>query len=450
MKSRISLYTFLSFSLIFLCLMVSREFSSSNDDISFPRQLERFDTTLEYLFFRYNSWSGRLAIDLILPFVLKTNVWVWKIANSLAALMLLSGIWILSDLQKHCSNLRNQILLPFLLLFLLFISKGDVLEWGMFWATGSMNYLWPTAGLCLALIPFNRMLAGEAVPSFHWGLILLPGIYACYQEQAGLILISYAGFCLAAYFILYRKISYLGIFVWAVFLGNFLVLIAAPGNSLRIAEEIVKFYPQFNTISLVEKIRLGANYTLLNHYLYESVKQFLLIPLLTLFIVAKSRQSKAILAISLFCLGYTLICIVFARGLEGEFSTILNLDIYGTISEDTAATPIHLYYLPLALGLITLLLLPITWATTFGITTQFFRLFLFYFASLFSSFLISFSPTVYASGYRVFFVPDMMIIIVTLLLLRESLDHFDIHPRLFKFGYGLISLFGIIKILKLL
>lgn len=450
MNSRTSIYTILSFSILLLLLMSGREFSTSNDDASFPKQLERFDTALDYLLFRYNAWSGRLGIDLILPFILKSNVWFWRVANSIAATALLIGIWVLSDLQKHSTTPRRQLALPFLLLFLIFLSKGDVLEWGMFWATGSMNYLWPAAGLCLALIPYNRLLAGKIPPSYHWGLILLPGIYACYQEQTGLILITYSGFCLAIHYITERNIQYTSLTIWLIFFVNFLVLISAPGNGLRMSEEIIKYYPQFNDISFIEKAKLGINYTLLNHYFYESAKQFVLVPLLTLFLIIRSRQSNAILSLGIFSLSYTLICIVFARGLEGDFSTMLNLDIYGTISEDTAAREIQLYYLPMFLGLLSLLLLPVIWTILFGLSTSFIRLFLFYFASLFSSFLISFSPTVYASGYRVFFIPDIMIIIVTLSLLVESLHHYESHSRLFNLSYAFISLFGLIKIIKLI
>lgn len=450
MKKRNYTYILLSCLAVLLWLMSGREFTTSNDDASFPKQLEMFDSALEYLLFRYNSWSGRLAIDLVLPFVLKTNIWFWRIANTIVCTLLMSGIWILADMGKHSTAKRKQWFLSLFLFFLFFISKGEVLEWGLFWATGSMNYLWPAAGLILALIPYNQLLKGLTPKTSHWVLILLPGIYSCYQEQTGLILITFSSFCMVTYFIAHKRFPFLAFCVWLIFFINFIVLISAPGNVMRMNEEILKFYPHFNAIPILEKIKLGTNYTLLNHFLYESAKQFVIIPILTFYLVVQRKASKPIIILSLFALSYTVICILFARGLEGDFAIILNLDIYGTISEHTASKPLNIHITPIIIGLMTFLCLPIIWFSMYKFELPFLRLSLFYFASIFSSFILSFSPTMYASGYRIFFVPDIMMIIVILLLLIESLKHINKNKTFFTVFYLIISGMGLSKIINLL
>ncbi len=214
--------------------------------------------------------------------------------------------------------------------------------------------------------------------------------------------------------------------------------------------ETLRFYPNFDDLSLLSKAILGANYTLLNHFLYESAKQFVIIPILTFYIVVQRKASKPTLLLSLFALSYTFVCILFVRGLGGDFAPFLNLDIYGTLSQHTASKSLHLHMLPIILGLITLFSLPLAWLSCVPFDYRFIRLSLCYYGGIFSSFILSFSPTIYASGYRVFFIPDMMMIIVILLLFMESLQHADKHKKSFTLAYLIISVMGVSKVLNLL
>lgn len=444
------LYILLSISTLSLLLMSGRQFFPTHDDTLFPKLLAQFDSTVDYLLFRYKAWSGRVLIDLLLPYVLKSDVWLWRILNAIAITFLLSGIWVLGDLGRKTTSIKEQWLLAFSVVFLFFMSKGDVLEWGVFWATGSMNYLWPTACLFGALIPYCNLISGKKTSNLMWFFTILPGIYASYQEQTALILITFALLCLVFHYFHHGRFSIPGALILVLFASNFFLLITAPGNVARLEHEVVKFYPNFHNVSLIEKIKLGINYTLLNHFFYESVKHFFIIPILTVFLAYKEKVAIARKIPILFSLLYIAVCLLFARGLEGEFGAILNLDLYGTISENTATKEISLHLLPIFLGILALMAIPIGWLAIFSLTPTCFKLILFYFAGICSSFVLSFSPTMYASGYRIFFVPEMMMLVVVFILLSQVLKFIQLEGNFFLGTYLFFAVYGTTKIAKLI
>lgn len=451
--SRKTLFYVLSLSLLLLLailLLRHRSFMTSHDDVSFPQQLAMFHSPLKYLAYRYTNWSGRLAIDLVLPYVLGANVWLWRILNAMAFPLLFAGIWLVTDAGKTVTSARTYWSFAFFLLFAFFLCNGDVLKWAIFWASGSMNYFWPATCLCLALIPFSRLLDGHSTGHVGWLLIIPPGCFACYLEQTALILVSFAAISVAVYSYQQRKIYAPGLFVTVFFTANLLVLLLAQGNTERFIHESVKYYPHFAEIPWTQKSILGANYTLFNHFFYESVKQFILLPTLTVFLVFSNNCRTKAKFFASFSLAYTSLCILFARGLKGNLPALLNLNIYGTITETTAHLPITLHVMPLIIGLAVLLMLPCAWLSLPCPRTTITKALLFYLAGLFSSFILSFSPTIFASGYRIFFVPDMMILITAFILLTIFLDHFQANNRYISILLIIISFFGGIKIVSLL
>lgn len=335
------------------------------------------------------------------------------------------------------------------ILFLTFLLKKGVLEYGMFWATGSMNYLWPTACLCIALIPFSRLLIGENVRIRWWWMASPALVYGSFQEQTSLVLVCFSLVALASYRVTQKKYSVPGVMLAVLAIVGLLLLFLAPGNFVRMEAETVRHYPDFNLMPLLQKAYNGANYTLLNHWFYDSVKPFLTIVILTCYFGFKKSTSHVVKAASLIPLCYILICMLFTRVLGGEFAQLLNLDIYDATNGELGKQIIELNFLPVFIGCLVLLLIPGVWVCTFERTETLTKLLLFYCAGIFSSFILSFCPTIFASGYRVFFVPDIMMIIVALLLFTESLDYLDLKNKIFVGSYCLLAISGCSKIIRL-
>lgn len=427
--------------------MATKGFLASHDDSWFPTKYATFVSMYDWLYFRYHSWSGRLAIETILPLVLKANVWVWRLLNIAAFITMAMGIYFLGGAGEKQIPAKKHWLACVSIVILVFVVEKKVLEFGMFWATGSMNYLWPTACLCVALVPYSQLLRGQAFPNAIWALIAVPLVYASYQEQTALILLCFVSVTVVFLYLRDRYISVPGIVFAAVVAINFYLLISAPGNYIRMEVEIVKFYPDFNTVSIMQKIYAGVNYTVLNHWLLDSVKPFLVISVLTCYLTYKKTVSRVALVCVYFPLFYIVFCIICSRGLGGDFGQLLNLDIYGTVESLTGTKTFDLKMLPVVLGGMTMLLIPLSWIFLFEEKETLLGIVLFYFAAVFASLIISFSPTMFASGYRVFFVPDMMMIIVAFTLFRESLDFIEPTNKIFILGYSLLALDAVSNII---
>ncbi len=445
-----NLLIFLIYIIVIILVMKGKGFLSTHDDAWFPSNYSRFHSLIDWLTYRYNTWSGRLAIEMVLPYVLKANVWGWRFLNVGAFLIMTFCIFSLGGGHGKLQTPKKQWLVWMFILFMVFVTKRGVLEPAMFWATGSMNYLWPTACLCAALIPFSHLLEGRNAPIWIWFVILLPAIYASYQEQTALILTSFSVFSLVVYRVTAKRISIPGLILAGVMIFNLIILVSAPGNFVRMEMEVLKFFPDFNSMRILQKAYYGANYTLLNHWLYDSVRPFLIITLLTCYLGFRKSTSKVVRTATCCPLLYILFCIIFTEVLGREFAQILNLNIYGTIESLTGTKTFDLNFIPVVTGISIMLLIPTIWFWLFRNSETLVKLILFYFAGICSSFIISFSPTMFASGFRVFFVPDMMMIIVGCILFVESLDYLDLKNKLFVFCYCLLSFTGVSKIIQLI
>lgn len=430
--------------------MYSRGFQTSHDDVWFPRQYAKADSLLDWVLYRYNTWSGRIAIELVLPNILKANVWIWRILNTAFFLFLSAAIVLLGTNNRKPPTRTKEQLVGGSVLILLLIIKREVFEDGIFWATGSMNYLWPAASLCLTLIPFSYLFSGKDIPYGIWGLVFPFSIYAAYQEQTAPILVCYGLAALLFYRWRYHRLSTPGMIFAVISLINFCLLVFAPGNGLRMQQEIAHHYPQFTTISMSFKVLHGINYTLLNHWLYDSGKTFFVLVCLT-FYLAKTRAKSKVLDYSLYlALVYVLLSLVLELGPGGDWAHFFNYDIYDYAAKKSGEISFGINPIPFVTGLLILFLLPVAWYGSLGFSALFVRITLFYIAGLLSSLVIGISPTIFASSYRIFFIPDIMLVIVTTMLFAEALQHLDIRKKSFVFGYGVLTATGLSAFIHLL
>ncbi|MDE7314850.1 MAG: hypothetical protein K2N11_04025, partial [Mucispirillum sp.] len=73
-------------------------------------------------------------------------------------------------------------------------------------------------------------------------------------------------------------------------------------------------------------------------------------------------------------------------------------------------------------------------------------LLLFFAAALMSAFILSFSPTVYASGSRIWFIPYTMYIIGIGILFTETLNYINIKSKKFMVIFALYFIVGIVDV----
>lgn len=83
---------YLAYFLVVVLTMKDRGFLTVHDDVWFPGHYARYDSLSDWLVYRYNTWSGRLAIEVVLPYVLGANVWIWKVLNITAFFLMSFGV----------------------------------------------------------------------------------------------------------------------------------------------------------------------------------------------------------------------------------------------------------------------------------------------------------------------------------------------------------------------
>lgn len=435
-----------------LCIMAGLEFRTTGDDVWFPQVASSFSWPTEWVSHRYLSWSGRIPIEALLPFFLSQNIWLWRLINTGAFLLLVAALY------RHGSIYRSEYraglhfwLYWFFVLISIFLVNRYVLEQGMLWATGSINYLWPSACLLVALVPFTRIAGGErAVKPVEIACSALALCYASFHEQTAIVLVCFMMITQILYFYKAREINPACLFLSLMAIINSVLLFAAPGNAIRYVKEIERFYPDFDTLTITEKLYEGLNYTILNHWLYDSYKPFLIIILLTLYLVTWSGHTRWVRYLAAVPLFYLVICLLAARVFGDSYGALLNLNIYetqGSLSIMAGTLDYAISPLPIATGVLVLLLPPLMW---FHLKDPIRRvlLVLFYGASLCSSLAMSFVPTVYASGYRIFFLSDMLMVMVGLMLLDMVLDSMKTMPKWFTLCYVVFAAMALTEILE--
>ena len=419
--------------------------TTHGDDVKFPLHYQRFATLADYIVHRYITWTGRVTIEAVVPNVLIAGVWVWRFLNLSAFFLLLGGILGLSHTTRDLPANR-QCLALLGIVFLIFTNHWAILHGGMFWATGSMNYLWPAACLCLVLIPVSALLQNVKISRQNWLLIIPAAMYGGYQEQASLIMVCFTMMTVLYSRFRFGKWNLGGMTVMFLLFVNLLVLLSAPGNILRYEQEIQTFFPAFNDVSLIEKIIQGVSYTVVHNWISESPNTVFAIALLNLYLCFQKTKSRIYRIFALLPLIYIFMVICLIKLVGDNYLNYFNMASYDrpTLLREKMYPQINL--LPVIAGTLVMFMIASIWPLIFGKTELLFRLVLFYGAAVFSSFIITFSPTIFASGYRIFFIPNIMMTVVAYILFAETLKSIKRNDPFLILSFTSLTLFGSWKI----
>jgi hypothetical protein len=367
------------------------------DDVFFSAALDH-QSLYEYLRFRYHHWTGRLPIEAALVLVIN-RMWLWRMLNCLMLLLLCYGVG--KSAFARSQGLPGAVACTFVLLILV---TPRVLWEGGWWVTGSFNYLWPAALGAYGALPFmDRSPRGALRYSSH----LVAAGLAAYNEQVGLVLI-----CLLPWLLIAAK-SRRTEFLWkiaiVVFVAlNWTIAVTAPGVHHRFVLEH-RWFANFDALAWHEKANLGLGL----------VKQGILDPgnLLVVLLAATtvppllastaSRFAKATILLGLTYIGCGFLVVHIA-----PTSRWASAYLVSSISGQNAAYPKA--YLAMAVSQFAIACLATAVALAFRQSPRK-MLFIAWalLVALASIAVLGWSPTVYASGSRVFFVAEMILLAVT-------------------------------------
>ncbi len=429
---------FLLLALLLLAVLSLKGLQNSGDDLRYAKALQE-RSLVDYLAERYTIWSGRAMIDAVTLLVIN-HVWLWR------SLMLLALLLVLG-LVAHIAESEQRLLGLIFVFQAFFIMPLDVMDGAVWWMTGSFNYLWPLAAALLALLPFIQ----PELPSRFLVFVLPATLYGASHEQAGLLLI---GFQVLASIKLVRSKE----FRWhhgllmAVALMALVSVVAAPGSLARYHVVTFYWFPEYSEWQLDERIFAGFDLAFSHFFGRKNFISMTLAALLAILVFQRStsvvKRLLAVVPLLIYVVQATLgrLHDPAARWM-GWLVEVLSFQeapggyaVQGIGDYETAAnSAFYGHFFLLLLGVCCTVVS--LWNAS--IRNRFFNpstAVIVFLAAILSAAILGLSPTLYASGVRIFFFQDMLV------LLLAALVFMQIEGDTFKRMVNVALAFGVLAI----
>lgn len=356
---------------------------------------------IDILFNRFNSWSGRLSLELLMTSTIGYPI-IWKV-----------GIPISVAAVCYCcckiSGFRPAVV-PFAFALILFATMPYQINIdASWWITGFYNYLLPTS---VALYVFSVCYSGEG-GNFKKFVCVMLCFYFPYMEQAGLAFVV-AMICLICY--QRREVSRFNIAITLLVIINLIICLKAPGNEKRFALEVWRWYPQYQTYGIINKLSLGFDKL---HQLMTFRYNIPLIALLiSVFYIRCSSVDMRISVKAALIIIATFISISIANSLTGIFTGgfLFNSATIDATRWSAGKLYISYFYIFAVISSLFLVLTDLVMNCRSNCTPIIAMLIGFMTVTM-----LGLSPTVYASGYRVDFIFEIMCIISCMSLLSPPI-----------------------------
>lgn len=401
----------------------------------------------EYLGWRYKTWTGRMASEALMHIFFNMDLWVWRIVNAGMMAALPVGLNALKSrvvltkgektLQSESDRNRSLFIGIGMAVWVYLLLDIKAFGYSAIWVTGSMNYLWPVVCGIVALYVVAESAFGETAVSraekkvsghsyISIPVYIIASVCAVIatmsSEQMGAVLLAFELICIAEK-IWKKKSLRTGIVILTVVtVGAFALSFLSPGNDLRIVAAIEYNMPQFETLTI------GERGFLLMQWLVSSFANENAVFLMALWLAGglllwselkcgsmtgKERQKK-----KCYLAGSILFFIVAMAGKCGMRR--LN-DIGINLAELTGCVD----RVPQAADMSTVQWVALVWWILALVFTLFFLwnvsngrylLLLTYLGAVAGEVIMIFSPTIYSSGERVFFLTGLMLWFIAMVL----------------------------------
>ena len=394
---------------------------SVSDDLVFQGAFYNFNTFIIWAEEFFTMWSGRVLISAVSVIFLNINITLYRIITTFIIFAMLYAIYKLiyinEDSDKNIKEIKKtqRIVLIFTFIIFFFLHRS-VMRGGVLWMTGSFNYLWPVMTMIISLILYIKLIKKVKIRLYEY-LIYIPSIiYSSNAEQTGMILVTFGTIAIIITILQKNKINKMAIVTYLISVLILAITLLAPGNMARYQEELLRWYPEFEMLSLGDKLFHGLIH--MQTFLFERTRiLFLVLSALLAFnsyIKYKRKEKgdnkyKRKMIVSLIPL------IFFAM----QFSVLeMSLPTFGA---ETMYYPTA--YIPVIIGTFIFIVLAILIYLSYSDNLNKVIYTLLYLAGLATIMSVSVSPTILRSGARIFFVNDILLILVSASILKEILNY---------------------------
>ena len=423
-------------------LILSQRGYSDGDDAYFYQYTHEMGF-FSYLSWRYETWVGRLGAEALVYLTFHLGLWFWRVVN--AAMLILLPLGLLR-LAGRVAGLKKETVAEdpgasITAVVGYFLMGAMTIGYAAVWVNGSIFYTWTFTCGIWALVPLADLVFAQEADrrEFLYGMPCAV-IATMSIEQMGAVLLTFE--VLRVLYCLWkrRRCNTLMLIQTLLTAGAFAVLFAAPGNDIRVATEIVTWMPEYETMSLGQHLFITVQW-LLSSFANEN-KLFLCgIWIAGILLLPVKRQKGAARTVMLAlasaftvaaCLPFLGVTVLSDVGMEiGDITE--RIDCVPTASDLTFANKVALVWWAAAL-LFTLLLL-------WEVSEKRITMVLTYLAGIASEAIMFCSPTMYASGARVYYLTDLLYLFLVLVLA------FEMKKERKRICYGAMAVLGIINFL---
>lgn len=330
-------FVILAIGMIILHIIIKLNYG---DDTNFSNILNK-NELLPWIKYRYGAWTSRVVIESVMVTILNFSPIVWKVIEVAMIILLatsISKLFVKTNLRKN-----NWIIVGFIFLY----PFNDMSTAG--WGTTTINYLWPLSLGVFSLRIVKKILNNNKVKWFEYVCSSIALIFAANAEQMCAILLAVYGVA-TVYLLLKRKVNFYMIAQTCLCLFSIMFILTCPGNVARQVSETAKYFPDFNTLSIFNKLEMGFSSTIAK-FVFE-INIFFIILSLLIFTVTmikhKNKRFRIISAVPLVCSIFLgVFAYAISKILPGVPNVVTSVTKYGTITKDN----FHLIqsYIPIVL-----------------------------------------------------------------------------------------------------
>ncbi len=385
---------------------------SDGDDAFFYEFTHRMSFT-EYLSWRYDTWVGRMAAEALVYITFHCGIWFWRVMNACMLVLLPIGIVHLAKITAKIPDYSAGSAVAAIAGY--FLMDVMTVGYAAIWVNGSVFYTWTFTCGIYALIPIADYIYNEKRQNLSfWQLapvLLLSVIAAMSIEQMGAVLLTLEAIGVG-YLVLKKRKAPVFFLVQLLCIGiAFTILFLAPGNELRVSSETLTWMPQFSSLSVREHLFMVVLW-LVSSFANENCLFLCLIWIAGMALLYEKKAHPAWMAAG---------GIFTAAGLLGFAGVSFFSDAGLSISDITVC----LQKVPEAVDLTAQNWFALIWWSVALVFTFVYLwkaagfspdILLVYLAGIASLAIMYFSPTIFASGARVYYLTDLLFLFLILTL----------------------------------
>lgn len=397
---------------------------------------------LEYLKMRYISWEGRMTSEAMTYIAFYFGKGFWQLVNALVLTLLPTGlIGILKRMAGEMPPDRSFFLSAVMYLGILSLGT-ETIGYGAFWITGSTFYLWSITAGIWGILPFVDLVYRKKAASPKAFLYALPcGLIAAMgQEQIAAVVIVFGALAVICDFYREHKIAWLHLCQVLLMTAALVILFLSPGTGARSQSEIATWMPQYDTMSLGNHVFITLQW-ILSSFANEGKMLFVLIWGMagTLLWKQHGRKSRILAVLSGIAAAAALLPYVGITWFSQMGMGVEDITTCVTQVATPASLTAQNWFAMIWWLLAVVLTLAILWQTEEELTDRC-TMCLCVLAAVASEAIMFFSPTMYASGARVYFVAQILLWLVMGRLCEKVLhrEH-TVWPVVFAAAAGAVN-----------